>query len=476
MAEPVRQSSLSSPRLVLYAGYNIAASLLGWGIIQLYPVFNLALGLSPALVGLAQSLPRFIDLVTDPLAGYLSDSMRARFSRTYFMRFGTLVGAAGFTLLWLFPAHASPAVYFIWIFGCTAVALAGWSFLAVPGQALCFELSSDPAERTKLMATVTFMGNLAFLGSNWAYPMAQLKWFRSSVQGVHFVGVGMAVMIAIFGLVGAAACRGVVATPSGNSLAPRSPGLKDFGTASLRLLRNRPFMLLLCGIFFIVLGSNPATLGLYIFVYYIRGGSQTLGIALWAFANTAYIVGSLVATGPVLWLSRRYSRKATLMGFLVVAFIGNVAKWWLYDPAHVWLAIIPLGTLGLSMTALWVLSVSMIADISDIDHAETGAQDSGLFSAFFNWITKAGGSMTASVCGLLVVWSGFNVANGGRQGPAVLLRLRWFDFGLSACSIGLALVLIGYFPVTEAVGAAARLRLQKRQGQLTASLAPAVSK
>ncbi len=471
MAEPVRKPSLSSTRVALYAGYNIAASLLGWGIIQLYPVFNLALGLSPALVGLAQSLPRFVDLVTDPLAGYFSDSLRARFSRSYFMRLGTLVGAAGFALLWLFPAHASPTVYFIWIFGCSAVALAGWSFLAVPGQALCFELSSDPGERTKLMATVTFMGNLAFLGSNWAYPLAQLKWFRSSVEGVHFVGVGMALIILIFGLLGAAACRGLVPAAAGNSLAPRSPGLKDFGAASLRLLRNRPFRLLLCGIFFIVLGSNPATLGLYIFVYYIRGGNQTLGIALWALANTAYIVGSLVATGPVLWLSRRYSRKATLMGFLVVAFAGNLAKWWLYDPAHVWLAIIPLGTLGLSMTALWVLSVSMIGDISDIDRAETGAQDSGLFSAFFNWIIKGGGSITASLCGLLVVWSGFNVANGERQGPAILLHLRWFDFGLSACSIGLALVLIGYFPVTEALGAAARQRLQERQDALAPQLA-----
>src|ERR1700686_4846372 len=66
-------------------------------------VYNISLGVNPFLVGLAQSVARGLDLFTDPLAGYLSDSFRHRFGLRFYLALGSLVGGIFFALIWLFP-------------------------------------------------------------------------------------------------------------------------------------------------------------------------------------------------------------------------------------------------------------------------------------------------------------------------------------------------------------------------------------
>ena len=44
-------------------------------------IFNIGLGVNPVLLGIAQTIPRFWDAVSDPLAGYISDNTRSRWGR-----------------------------------------------------------------------------------------------------------------------------------------------------------------------------------------------------------------------------------------------------------------------------------------------------------------------------------------------------------------------------------------------------------
>src|SRR4051812_23671294 len=46
-----------------------------------YHVFNIFLGVSPALVGAALMFNRLFDAVSDPFFGWLSDNTRSRFGR-----------------------------------------------------------------------------------------------------------------------------------------------------------------------------------------------------------------------------------------------------------------------------------------------------------------------------------------------------------------------------------------------------------
>ena len=64
-----------------------------------------AMGLNPTSIGLARSLPRLLDLLTDPLIGHLSDNTRSRWGRRRpWMAVGAVVSAAIAVLMQAEPA------------------------------------------------------------------------------------------------------------------------------------------------------------------------------------------------------------------------------------------------------------------------------------------------------------------------------------------------------------------------------------
>lgn len=70
-------------------------------------ILTLALGVSPALVGLLGLFPRIFDAITDPLVGFISDNTRSRWGRRRpFIFVGAIFTGIVFALLWQIPAPA----------------------------------------------------------------------------------------------------------------------------------------------------------------------------------------------------------------------------------------------------------------------------------------------------------------------------------------------------------------------------------
>ena len=73
-----------------------------------YGVFSLintiyinALAVNAVLVGIAVAIPRFLDVLSDPVVGHLSDNTRSRWGRRRpWLLVGVLICAAGSLLLW----------------------------------------------------------------------------------------------------------------------------------------------------------------------------------------------------------------------------------------------------------------------------------------------------------------------------------------------------------------------------------------
>ena len=86
-------------------GENLALN----SVVQLaFPVFNLTLGVNPALIGLALALPRLWDAFTDPLMGSISDNFRSRWGRRRpFIIVGAILTAIFAAGIWQAPTGQS---------------------------------------------------------------------------------------------------------------------------------------------------------------------------------------------------------------------------------------------------------------------------------------------------------------------------------------------------------------------------------
>ena len=66
--------------------YGLGTALDMWGIwlyfSVAFAVFNIYLGVSPWLVGLALTLIRFYDAFSDPFMGWISDNIRTKYGRS----------------------------------------------------------------------------------------------------------------------------------------------------------------------------------------------------------------------------------------------------------------------------------------------------------------------------------------------------------------------------------------------------------
>src|SRR3954451_14203150 len=81
------------------------------------PVYNIMLGVSPLLVTIVMSMVRFLDAITDPLAGSLSDYSRSRFGRRKpFLVCAAIACAIALPLVWWVPTGLSENGYFWYFF------------------------------------------------------------------------------------------------------------------------------------------------------------------------------------------------------------------------------------------------------------------------------------------------------------------------------------------------------------------------
>ena len=98
---------VSFPHKIAYGIGGFVNNLLASAIGGMAIILTLALGVSPALVGLLGLFPRIFDAITDPLVGFISDNTKSRWGRRRpFIFVGAIFTGIVFALLWQIPAPA----------------------------------------------------------------------------------------------------------------------------------------------------------------------------------------------------------------------------------------------------------------------------------------------------------------------------------------------------------------------------------
>ena len=454
---------VSKGRKVVYGLGAIAENTMQNGINNMAnPFFNVALGVSPALLGVATSIFRIWDAVTDPIMGLISDRTESRFGRRApYIVLGSALAGLLFALMWWCPLGMSTTFYFGWFLLISILFYTAFTIFGVPFVALGYEMSPDYHERTRIMSYRTWFSSIGGICIQWLFWLTQRNVFKGTVDGMRWVGIGLGVLLLVMG-----AAPGLFIKERKLTVAEVSHNRKNIKLSGLlKVFGVAPFRCILWTLVWAILGMwLVGVLGFYINVYYIFGGDLKSASMILSVAGTFYHLCCMASVPLVSWVSGKIGKKAALLIFMFIAVLANLAKWWCFSPSNPWLQLIATGLIAPGLSAIWTLLASMTADVTDFDELENGTRREGSFGAFYGWTMKLGFAFCFLVCGFILVWTGFDASLGGAQPVKTLFLMRLLYTVVPAGGILIAMAVIARFPINEVKAREIRRLLEIRRG------------
>jgi GPH family glycoside/pentoside/hexuronide:cation symporter len=441
-------------------------------------VLNLGLGMNPALVGLLGALPRLTDAFTDPIMGYISDNTRTRWGRRRpYIFAGAFAAGLIFALLWQLPQGRSETFYFVFFLVGSILFYAGYTVFATPWVALGYELTPDYNERTRLMGTQNFVGQLAYVVSPWfLWIMNSGRIFRdANGQADQVAGAaGLAIVVAVvaigLGILPAIFLRERMQSVAAIEMSQSRHGFKENLAEFLRGFRitmsSSPFLKLCLATFMVFNGFMlVASFQYYVIIYYVTGGDQGAGAKYAGYAGTIGAICTFAVVAFVTWLATRIGKRRAFFLSIGVSIIGYALKWVCYNPELPLLVILPAPLMAFGLGGLFTLIPSMIADVVDTDELVTHERREGMFGSIFWWMVKLGMAAALAGGGYLLNATGFNIDLGGDQPARTITLLRICDAGIPIITSAIAIWAVYKFPITEAKALEVRQELERRRGK-----------
>jgi GPH family glycoside/pentoside/hexuronide:cation symporter len=455
-----------------------------------YQVFNIFLGVSPALVARALFLNRLFDAASDPLFGWLSDNTRSRFGRRRpYILFGSTLAGLGLPLLFFVKPGWSEMGYFWFMLGSSAVFIPVMSCFYMPYQSLGSELTPDYHERTSVFSYKYAVQKLPEVAMMYAAQFTTLVVWVGASNGQVFdrimqlftsasawrvavnekpnILLGAQVYCAALGALmvfAGVVLFALVRERYYDKLAQKQQRISLTETL-WKTLSCRPFRLELLMVLGQALGlSMVGTLGYYDTVYYVCKGDVAMG-AHWNFyMGIAGMILGFIGIRTYASIAHRFGKSNAIMSVLLTAILVFVGTWWFYDPSLPWLQPLASGFIAFTSAGFWTLDGSIGADVMDYDELETGKRREGAFSACKSWITKVGMALGALASGEILSRTGFDAKLGAAQTEHALFMIRFLLAFIPVIGLVVAVFALSRFPLTEEKMREIRRQLEARRG------------
>lgn len=410
-----------------------------------YPIYNITLGMSPTLIGLVLAIARIWDGITDPVMGSFSDNFRSRWGRRRpFIALGALLCALTFPLIWLVPTSWSGAWAFGYFLVTTLVFYSAFTVYSIPYLTLGYEMSGDSNERVRIHSVRAVVSKLTFFIIPWVFAIAQSPMFESTIAGMRTLGFIIGGLFIVLALPAVLLTRERFAKQAATQ---RKIALLD----GLKLtLRNRPFRYLVGIVLGMLIANNLVSyLGIYVNTYHCFAGDTVAGAALHAKAQTLFAVAGMLSVPIVSRLATRYGKLRVIRWCIGCGVLAAVSEFFFYSRAYPQLQYISMLLLSPSFSGFWVLVDPMKADTADHDECTTGLRREGAYAAVACWLEKMTLTGAMLFSGMLLDFSGFDVALGGAQHEDSLLAIRLMFSGAPALLLAGSLVLAIRYPLSD---------------------------
>lgn len=433
------------------------------------PIYVVALGLSPALVGMAMVVFRLYDAINDPIMGWISDNTRSRWGRRRpWLALGAILCAFALPMMWLVPADWSDSSQLAWLIVAGLVLYTCTTIFCVPYESFLLELTPDYRERTRVSSWKMVVSSFSGLLIGWSWFITQLPFFANPETGKPDAQAGaIGLTIAAGALIIAFGLAPVFLARERFYNAAKTQAKVSLRKNFTATLQNRAFMMLVPVAFLAVTGSGLAG-GIQFFtrLYYVAGSDAALAAKLAGVQATFWLPISFVAVLIFQRLANRFSKTHALFIALGCMIASVAIRWWVYIPSMPYLSLAPNVLAAFGMTGLWQMLPAMNADVVDADELETRARREGAFAAIFSWFMKLSFTVGIGLPGLIVGLCGFVVAKGSAQADGVMTAMRLCEIFIPTVFILVALVLLLRYPLSASRMAEIRRELEARRGAI----------
>ncbi|MBL6761307.1 MAG: MFS transporter [PS1 clade bacterium] len=440
--------ALSKTTLSIYGMLGLPLALVGYPIAIWLPAFYAGeIGVSLAAVATMLLVAKLSDVVTDPLVGTISDRLRTPLGRRRpLIILGVPVLCVSIWFLFV-PMQGAGSVYLL---VCIAGMYIGTTLVGLPYGAWGAELSPDYHQRARVTAwreQFTLIGLLVAAFIPFLVEQYGAGDTPSIMRGMA-LAICISTPIAVLLL-----CLFVKETPptetAEEAKAPFIDGVK-------KVWANKP-MRMVVGLLLIVTLAEAFRNALSLF--FMKSVIQADGVGTLYFI---YFVAGLAAVPGWLWLGRKVGKHVAFAGTLITVAIISAINMFLTADDY-WAFVIFFIFKGACFGGLQFLPLAILADVIDVETAETGKARAGAYIAFASMTAKISTALGTFLAIWALSFTNFDAKLLAENAFDDLLVLRvLYAIAPAIFFIG-AIIIALRFPLTAQVHAELQSRIRNAQ-------------
>lgn len=402
-------------------------------------------GLGPATVGLIFLLAKITDVVGAPVFGWLMDTYRTPFGRRRpWLALSLPILILAIYMIFNPPEAAGAGYLMIWL----VTIYLGWNLWTISHTSWALELSRNYDRRSRITGILQVMAMLGGILLSLVPAIME----RVSEAPYEAKASGIALFLMVMMPIAVAIC--LISVPE--RTLPPQPHV-GFRKGVAILARNSALKRLLTSNALLTF-STYFIQGLFVFFV-----SYTLGLEEWVgFILIFLIVGGLLGLPIWVRLSESWNKHRAVQ---IAVLTGAVSPFLLLvlPPSNVIMTSVVFLLVGLNTSANEFLPRTMMADVCDQDHVESGSERMGFYVSMLQMSSKIATGIGVFVGFSFLQIFGFDPELGSANTPDALERLRYLIVALPVIAYAIVILLMWRYPITRERQSELRELIEQRE-------------
>lgn len=412
--------------------------------------------IDPALAGTISTVGILWDAITDPIIGSWSDGTKFKSGRRrpFMIAFAIPLGVSAWLLFSVFNLEPTMSKFYYLVM--VIVFFTTYTGYFVPYSALAAEMTPDYDERTSIQS---YKGVFISIGSvvGASVPMLLVESFSKATGSVSS---GWSWMAATLGILSTITILISWVGTKNTELKQATPNERETNLSFLErykiIFSNRPYRYVIGMYLTVVMGNTlSGAIIVYFCLYYLGLDMATLSLYFACFTGGGILFASLVNV-----VTRKLGKRRSYMLFISFWCVLFCALF-LIRPGYTMLLLF-MGFLGsIGWIAMWIITWSMISDVTEVDEWKSGQRREGLYFGFAQFIQKGGAALTMAISGLIL--STYGYAPNVEQSAQSILGIRLGVSIYSAIPVLISVIICFFYPLSETKHKALREALAARE-------------